>query len=40
MLLITNREVKTFEDAKAVYYAYIQRFKIEIVFRFLKQRLG
>jgi len=40
MLLITNREIKTLESAKEVYRAYILRFKIEVVFRFLKQNLG
>jgi Transposase DDE domain len=40
MLLITNRKITNSEEAKAVYCAYILRFKIEIVFRFLKQNLG
>jgi hypothetical protein len=40
MLLITNRKIETGEDAKNVYHAYILRFKIEVVFRFLKQNLG
>jgi len=40
MLLITNRKIKTAEQAKQVYRAYILRFKIEVVFRFLKQNLG
>ena len=40
MLLITNREVKSLEQAKQIYTAYILRFKIEIVFKFLKQELG
>ncbi len=40
MLLITNRKIKTGEDAKNVYHTYLLRFKIEVVFRFLKQNLG
>lgn len=40
MLLITNRKVETAEDAKNVYHAYILRFKIEVVFKFIKQNLG
>lgn len=40
MLLITNRPIAGAEDAKAIYQAYILRFKIEIVFKFLKQNLG
>lgn len=40
MLLITNRKIETGEDAKNVYHAYILRFKIEVVFKFLKQNLG
>lgn len=40
MLLITNRKIETGEEAKNVYHAYILRFKIEIVFKFLKQNLG
>lgn len=40
MLLITNRAVKTLEEARAVYSTYLLRFKIELVFRFLKQNLG
>jgi Transposase DDE domain len=40
MLLITNRKITNVEEAKAIYCAYILRFKIEIVFRFLKQNLG
>lgn len=40
MLLITNRKISTIEDAKNVYQAYILRFKIEVVFKFLKQNLG
>lgn len=40
MLLITNKNIKGMEDAKQVYQAYILRFKIEVVFKFLKQNLG
>ena len=40
MLLITNRKIKTVEDAKNIYHAYVLRFKIEVVFKFLKQNLG
>ncbi len=40
MLLITNKEVKTAKDASQIYYAYLLRAKIEVVFRFLKQNLG
>jgi len=40
MLLITNRSVTNVHEAKEIYRAYILRFKIEVVFRFLKQNLG
>lgn len=40
MLLITNRKIETGEAAKNVYQAYVLRFKIEVVFKFLKQNLG
>lgn len=40
MLLITNRNVTTQNQAREVYQAYVLRFKIEVVFRFLKQNLG
>lgn len=40
MLLITNRKVDSLEIAKEVYHAYLLRFKIEIVFKFLKQNIG
>jgi hypothetical protein len=40
MMLITNRVVKSAQDARQVYQAYLLRFKIEIVFRFLKTNLG
>lgn len=40
MLLLTNRPVKNVHQAKQVYQGYILRFKIEVVFRFMKQDLG
>ena len=40
MLLITNRLIDSQAIAKEVYHAYIARFKIEIVFKFIKQNLG
>ena len=40
MLLLTNKKICNGEDAKAIYKGYILRFKIEVVFRFLKQNLG
>lgn len=40
MLLITNCNIQYMGQAKEVYMAYLLRFKIEIVFRFLKQELG
>ena len=40
MLLITNRLVDSLSIAKEVYHAYISRFRIEIVFKFIKQNLG
>ena len=40
MLLVTNRPVKTAADAMSVYQAYLLRFKIEILFRFLKNNMG
>jgi hypothetical protein len=40
MLLLTNKPVLSAEQAKAVYKAYLLRFKIEVVFKFLKQNLG
>lgn len=40
MLLITNKVINNAEDAKIVYKGYILRFKIEVVFKFLKQNLG
>lgn len=40
MLLITNQKISHADDAKAVYKGYLLRFKIEIVFKFLKTNLG
>ena len=40
MMLITNRPILCADDAKKVYQAYLLRFKIEVVFRFLKHNLG
>ena len=40
MLLITNDKINTLEQARSIYKGYILRFKIEVVFRFLKQNLG
>jgi Transposase DDE domain len=40
MLLITNKTIKNDTQAIQIYYNYILRFKIEVVFRFLKQNLG
>lgn len=40
MLLITNQEIYSSQDACQVYKTYLLRFKIELVFRFLKQQLG
>ncbi len=40
MMLITNRAVECAQDARQVYQAYLLRFKIEVVFRFLKTNLG
>lgn len=40
MMLITNRPIAGANDARQVYQAYLLRFKIEIVFRFLKTNLG
>jgi hypothetical protein len=41
MLLITNRRVDSLAIAKEIYHAYLLRFKIEVVFKFLKQyRMG
>ena len=40
MMLITNRPILSANDAKQIYQAYLLRFKIEVVFRFLKHNLG
>ena len=40
MMLITNRLIESAQDAKEVYQAYLLRFKIEVIFRFLKTNLG
>lgn len=40
MLLLTNRQVKTATQAHGVYLTYLQRPKIESVFKFLKDVLG
>ena len=40
MILLTNQDVTNPEDAKLIYRAYLLRFKIEVVFKFIKQNLG
>jgi hypothetical protein len=40
MLLITNRNIDSLATAIEIYHAYLMRFKIEFVFKFLKQNLG
>lgn len=40
MLLLTNRIIEQADQARQVYKTYILRFKIELVFKFLKQNLG
>lgn len=40
MLLITNKDVVTAEDASNIYHTYLKRSKIEGVFKFLKNVLG
>jgi len=40
MLLLTNREIKTAEQAHGIYFIYLQRSKIEGVFKFIKEVLG
>ena len=40
MLLSTNKEVKTSEQASNIYHLYLKRSKIEGVFKFLKNVLG
>jgi len=40
MLLLTNRKIKTAYQAHGIYFTYLQRSKIEGVFKFLKDVLG
>jgi hypothetical protein len=40
MLLITNTYIDSLATAIEMYHAYLMRFKIEVVFKFLKQNLG
>lgn len=40
MLLITNGLIDSLSTAIEIYHAYLMRFKIEFVFKFLKQNLG
>jgi hypothetical protein len=40
MLLLTNKVVNNIDDAYAIYNKYLQRSKIEYVFKFLKEGLG
>ena len=40
MLLLTNRKIKTADQAHGIYFTYLQRSKIEGVFKFLKDVLG
>jgi hypothetical protein len=40
MLLLTNQIIDGKEEAQQVYKGYLLRFKIEVVFRFIKQNLG
>jgi hypothetical protein len=40
MLLLTNKELLSFDDAYGVYKEYLKRSKIEYVFKFLKEGLG
>lgn len=40
MLLITNKKITKSCHAKAIYYLYLQRSKIEGVFKFIKDVLG
>ena len=40
MLLLTNKEAVSFDDAYDVYKEYLKRSKIEYVFKFLKEGLG
>jgi hypothetical protein len=38
--MLTNRKIKTIKQAHGVYLTYLKRFKIEDVFKFLKDVLG
>jgi hypothetical protein len=40
MLLMTNKTVKTADDAHLIYQIYLKRSRIECVFKFLKDGLG
>lgn len=40
MLLVTNKEIKTAENAHLIYQIYLKRSRIECVFKFLKEGLG
>lgn len=40
MLLLTNRKIKTTEQAHGIYFLYLQRSKIEGVFKFIKDVFG
>jgi hypothetical protein len=40
MLLLTNKELLSFDDAYSVYKEYLKRSRIEYVFKFLKEGLG
>ncbi len=40
MLLLTNRDIESDEDAYNIYKIYLKRSKIEYVFKFLKDGLG
>lgn len=40
MLLLTNQPINSAQQAQQVYKGYLLRFKIEVVFRFIKQNLG
>lgn len=40
MLLLTNQPIDNQQQASQVYKGYLLRFKIEVVFRFIKQNLG
>lgn len=40
MLLLTNRKIETIKQAHGIYLTYLKRFKIEGVFKFLKDVLG